>query len=161
MEGLILICILLCLAWQDIKKRTISIFILIALGLFSISFILIQKVNIENIIINLTITILILGFLSMYYKVKLGIKTRIINRFLGLGDILLLLLLTPFFSPVNFIIYINSACILALVFELFINKENNTIPLVSYLTLSYLLLMTFQSIVFSPTYYFNKDWIWF
>ncbi len=69
--------------------------------------------------------------LSLYFSVKHREWTNIIDRQLGLGDVLLLLGLATVFSPINFLLFY----IVSIVFSLIIaiafgwHKQGKTIPL--------------------------------
>jgi len=105
------------LTFQDLKHRKIALLPVLTLwaGLFAIGLISLPKqVFLESIVLNLTIFTLIhfMLFIFLWFKHKRIFNP--INKFHGSGDVLISLVLTCCFSPLNFL----SFYVFSLVFTL-------------------------------------------
>lgn len=71
--------------------------------------------------------------LWVYFSLKNKKVVNITSRYLGLGDILFLIAITFYLSPVNYILFYVASLILVLIYtltrQLFIKKDNPEIPL--------------------------------
>lgn len=125
--------------YEDFKYHAITwfivplIFILVFFnGIIQINF----KILMGYFLINSGIIILQLLGLIIYFYFKEKRITGIINKQLGLGDILILFAMALFFAPVNFVLFILISLILTLLvsiikFSVF-PKRNRQIPLAGY-----------------------------
>lgn len=101
--------VLLMLARQDFKERTISLWLLIILICLTLLFSLFSQA-IEQVVtyalVNLLVWIFQLTTLVLCYKVKQGKRTKVIDTYLGWGDILFLIPVAFLFSPFNFLLFL-------------------------------------------------------
>jgi len=143
--GLILITI------QDFRYRAIHILVVLVVFATSMGVLWTQK----GILINFKTIGYILVVFSLLW-LYLTIKNRsFINPFanyIGLGDFLFLIAISPLFSLFSFIVYfitgISIAAVLCIVLKKYIKK--NTIPLAGILA-AYLLIITINN------FFFNSD----
>ena len=72
---------------------------------------------------------------------------RVVNQYLGLGDILFWAVMVFAFSPLNFIVYFITSVLFSLVcFGLFVRGENRTIPLAGFQSLFFVFLIVLRAI---------------
>lgn len=115
---IVTIFFLLLVIYQDFRVRMITWWYipLLFLGLLFIS---LQHVLfgelLKYFIINTSFILLQMIVLTIFYTIKKRKLTNIINKYIGLGDILFFLVLCVGFSPVNFIIFIVSGLILTII----------------------------------------------
>ena len=89
------------------------------------------KIYLFNSIVNGSVLLLMFFSLKFYFYFKNGQRTKIINEYLGLGDVFFLLGICLFFSPFNYILFILISMLLAITFHLF-TKSKQDIPMASY-----------------------------
>lgn len=139
---LIIFCILLAVvSYQDFKDRAIDWFLPILLigNALLLHFQLLSGFQWTYIFANLAIVFIQLFVLFIYFSIKSGNITNIVNRQLGLGDILFFIPLAALFSPLHFIAFFVVSLMLTLlsvVLLRFIKKIDNTrIPLAGAMSL--------------------------
>ncbi|MBI2269778.1 MAG: hypothetical protein HYU69_05400 [Bacteroidetes bacterium] len=156
---------LLILAYQDFKDRTVSsIALLILFILFSIQSILTNSLVQAGIYfgINLFIPFIQLAGLTLYAAIKNKRFVNIIDTQIGLGDILFFVLLCTVFSPANFFpFYIGSLLVAAILF--FILKklklsDTNEVPLAGVMSVMLIIVITVKSITPAIDLY-NDYWV--
>lgn len=95
--------------------------------------------------INFTINISILFFLHItmktYSMFKNGKNEKIINRTIGLGDIIIASIFALVFTPINFLIFLNISFIIGILYYLIFKKKSNKIPLAGIFSGVYFLLI--------------------
>jgi hypothetical protein len=74
----------------------------------------------------------LLMILHIYVKIKYGDK-KIIDKYIGLGDVLIFIVFALSYNPNNYILFICSGCFIGIVYWLFqllvYRKQNIRIPL--------------------------------
>lgn len=139
------VLLLIFIVYQDFKFHAISWFIFPLL--FILHFVKTgDQISISSTFIitgiNFLIVLLIYCCLVIYSSVK-DKKLRIqLDGFIGLGDILFLLAVTPVFSSLNYIFYLLIGLITALIYapiHIFLFKEK-TIPLAGILAVFYIII---------------------
>ena len=127
---------LLPIIYEDLRYRAIH---WIWVALLTVLIFLAGPINWSFIGTNLSLLGLQLLGISCYFSLKHQTWVNIVNRYLGLGDILFFLPLTFLFSPLNFLLFlIVGFCFSLLVFgigKLVIGKKLLTIPLAGYLAI--------------------------
>lgn len=144
------VCIMIF--YQDFKDREVSwiLFPLLFILVLSHTYIKHQSINFMkyNILINLLILIITGSCIVFYFSVKGKKINQIYNEMIGLGDILLLLAITPFFNPNFYCFFIVSGSIISLIgkiiFNFIKNEKSIHIPLAGNLAFlfSIILLIT-------------------
>ena len=142
---------------QDFKSKHISAIllpaILICAGAISIISSGYQK-SLETIGYNLLFVIVQFGLMYAYLKFKYSRTSQVIDKFIGLGDLLFLLAITPLLSLPEFISLILS--IIYFAFFSSIKKENAEIPLAGMISV----VMIFSLLIVYPenlqSFIFNK-----
>lgn len=141
--------LLVAVAFQDFKRRQISWWLLPLLFL-SLLFNALMTTNLKTILFSLAINV---GFillqhicLTIYFSMKKGKGINIINSYIGIGDILFLLVLCVSFSPLNFIVFYVAGLTITLLFSLVVKMlvKNNAwkeIPLVGMLSVVFMLFL--------------------
>jgi len=142
--SLIIFLSLLGIIFQDLKYRSIHIALIGGLVVGSIFTNLGSWLN--NLIYNLIfITTNTIG-LFIFYSIKLKRFTNPIDQFLGLGDVLFFLAITPLFSIHSYLFFFLSGLIFSLLIHVMLNHKqinHKTIPLAGYLSIyliSYILI---------------------
>lgn len=148
---------LLVLAWQDFKGRFVNIY---WLGISAVLLIIYSltsnqwKIALTYTIINeliLTIQIIVVW---AYFSLKQMKIVALCRDYLGLGDILFMLILGIGFHPVYFVIFLLISCLIALLVYgslFYLQKKTITIPLAGILAMGYAIVLTCQlSNLFNP-----------
>lgn len=142
--NIILIILLVGISYQDIRSRQIHIFLLSILLLITIT------LNYLTNGLSYIDTIKIIGFvliniigLFVYYSVKSRRLINPIDKFLGFGDIIFLIAVSPLFTLNKFILFFVTGLLFSLFIHLIIKNfsENKTIPLAGYLSVYLLIFM--------------------
>ncbi len=127
--------------FQDYKERKVYWFLFPIVGILGgilFYFNTLPEVFFYSLLVN-TIFILLLVIIIFFYS-KLKLRTNILNT-IGLGDILIFISSTAFFSSFSFIIIFISALIFSLVLHLYqvrSSKQQVTVPLAGYMSLFFL-----------------------
>ncbi len=159
----VLVVILLSLAYQDWKERQVS-------WLFFLPFsgvLIYQSMNVvtlrlfmQNFLFSFGYLIVQMALIWLYFRLKTKRKVTIINTYFGLGDLLLLLIFTLSFSAINYVIFLTLGMLFSIVLHLLIVQfssiQDNSVPLVTYFSIFYLLLWSLQKMNFFevPLYFF-------
>jgi hypothetical protein len=162
---LIIFLILSVIIFQDFKDHLISWFliplILVAMIYYGSLNLIIQE-QIKFFLINLSFIILQLIGVMAYYLVKNRKFTNIINRQLGIGDVLFFLVLCFAFSPVNFIVFFFLSLVITLLGYLlflgFMKSKTRNIPLAGVFALIFSIIKI--SSFFSNNYNLYSDSFW-
>lgn len=148
----LLLVLFAIIAYQDFRQREVVwyvfpiIFVVIVLkALNEIAFP--ELVNYFG--INVLFVTLQMAVLFMFYAIKNRRFVNIIDRYIGLGDLILFVLLCASFSPILFgLFFITSLILLTIVFiivQLTHSKNNNagrpTVPLAGGLSVSYIVVI--------------------
>lgn len=106
---------LLWLTWQDFKDRAVYGWLFpVLLLLFLVKGIASERLSFHDVLTNLLVLAMQFGLLSLYFWVKDRRFLMQGEHYLGWGDILMLLVLTVCFSPVNFIFFLVAGFFLVL-----------------------------------------------
>lgn len=132
----LLIGLLGLIFYQDLKFRAVHWFLFPILFLVSIYY-LNLNIGITQAFtflgINLLILMLQLGLMYFYFKFKGVSLSDLFTNYIGLGDVLMFIVLCSFCSPLNYIVFFLLSLILSLVgfllFNAFLFKKIETIPL--------------------------------
>lgn len=146
---LFLIVVLILVFFQDFKNRTIHVGLPIAVFLLSVFINYISSdLKLDVIAYNIAfISINIIG-LVLYFSFKNKKFINPIDRFIGLGDIVFFLAITPLFNLKVFMIFF----IFGLLFSLLIHmvfvffKQKKTIPLAGYFSLFFIINVIMKDI---------------
>ncbi len=143
-----IICILsILIIWQDFKNRSLHLFLLIA---FWGTTFLIGKDSLatSDYILNIGFIALQLLILTIYFSIKEQKFINIIDRYLGLGDILFfigLAFLFPFASFVLFfLISIGFAILFSIISTIRKHSISNNIPLAGLMAIPLLCIICIQ-----------------
>lgn len=138
---------LILMIYQDFKDRHVLLWQLLLFGVIQL-FICLDKHGLAqsayNMMINLIISVIIASvvFLYTYFRFKLE------RAVIGSGDIIFILLLTPYFPYFHFLYFLIISFLLALAswqFKAFFYKERVTnIPLISYLGICYVIVVMYN-----------------
>jgi hypothetical protein len=145
---IILLIFLIIIAVQDIRNREVSWY------LFPMAFsvILVKALSMlpyEELFFNFSMNLMFIGLqlivLFSFYAMKNKKFINIINKYIGIGDLIFFVLLCAGFSPLVFGCYLVASFLFAIiafyVVNIFIKKSISTIPLAGGLALSYSLLL--------------------
>lgn len=117
---------------SDIRTRTINV-------LWLIVFVIVQLYiyGFSNILYNTILLLLMFSGVFVYLFLRYGIKTKL-TKYLGIGDILFLVALTPAFEVRLYVYFLIIGFVFSTIYYLFIEKSK-TVPLVSTLSVSYII----------------------
>jgi hypothetical protein len=130
-----LLIVLVFIFLQDLKERAVNWYFFPLLLVFAILYkkgSTNMEILLENICFNVLFLFIQLGMLSLYFSLKKREWTNITREYLGVGDILFLLVIAPLFTPVLYILfYVISLflIVLATVLIKMIKDFQKTIPL--------------------------------
>lgn len=142
---------------QDFKEKAIVwyllpiiVFLSFLLGIQNVSYL----VLIKNFLINLLFILIQLILLFFYFVIKNKKIIKIINNYIGLGDILFLISICILFSPINFFLFYLFSLILILfisfITKYFIKNVSTMIPLAGYMA-------CFLILILSSTFFYNTN----
>lgn len=140
------------ISYQDFRYRRISLWLL----LFLLSSILAGNFfnsvsgihnSMQNAAVNVGFILLLLSGVSVYFILTRGI-IKIMDHYIGWGDILFLLIVSGLFSPVNFILFCLVSFLAALILfgivHLLLPKRNREVPLAGILSIVALLGLSYK-----------------
>lgn len=121
-----LFILLSCIAiiYQDISYRFIHISFFVLLTVACIVYSRYQNTEYATLLftlVNLSFIGLLLVFLHLYFYIKNKRLTKVINRYLGLGDVLIWIALAFSYSLFNWILVLISSCIFGLFYWVLYN----------------------------------------
>ena len=128
--------VLASIIWQDFKYRALTWWILPVLGILAIGNALfkipLSKLALST-LYNLGIIFLQMTIVFTYFFLRGKSFKGILNQYLGIGDIIFLIILCFIFSPVNYIVFCTISFIIVLLFSIILlnvlPKKDNRIPL--------------------------------
>lgn len=153
---ILLVCILLLIFFQDVKKQMVSWFLFpVTAVLFGIlHFFSVNEYSFYiAVITNFLIILIVLSVLFLYSRFKL--KEKFVNGSFGLGDLLFFLALCFAFPTLTFTILFVFSVLFSLVLHLFLKKKYKftTVPLAGFMALFYAFILTAGSLFnLSPLY---------
>lgn len=128
------ILFLIGITYQDFKSREISVWLLVILVLFPI-------LNNENWSLKYGKDVLLgISFLSvqvlltiLYFKVK-GVDVKeLLQKYIGMGDLLFFIVIAFYFSPFNYVLFLNVSLLFSLMayysYKLMVKNTSIFIPL--------------------------------
>ncbi|TQM50853.1 hypothetical protein BDE36_2617 [Arcticibacter tournemirensis] len=158
-KTLLMTC-LLFIFYQDMRYRAVSWFafplLLVLLVYISAGSAPVESLLMDR-VFNLSFLLLQLGILTVYFSVKQRKIVNITRGLLGWGDILFLLCLAFYLSPVNYVVFYVGSLIVALLISLLSLMKNepakNKVPLagVQALLFAGLALADWNSTLFNLT----------
>lgn len=134
----LLIVSLLFVLYNDIKSRTVHVFLLALL--FSLALLInhfSRELNVYDMLYNMGFVILNIVGLTVYFSLKTQSYTNPIDTSIGLGDIVFFMAITPLFNLKTYVLFF----IIGLIFSLLTHgiillfKKVKNIPLAGYLAL--------------------------
>lgn len=155
---LILISLLGIMAWQDFVFRSISWFLFPLLFILSVLYNVMQTdvyIFAFNFSINFLFVSILLLLLSLYFSLKSKRMVNIINKQIGLGDVLFFISAATFFSPVWYLFFFLFGLMLSLVFAVFfilLKQKQSLIPLAGIMAL--LQICCTSWVIFSKQHFF-------
>ena len=154
-----LVSLLLAVIYQDFKSREVSLLILLAVilctGIFGLSCL---KPNLffKYFAINLGFLVSQFVLVTIYFSLKKRAFQNITKSQIGWGDILILLGLCCYFSPVNFIVfYVLSLLFIFLIFGIsqLVRKKTSMIPLAGALAIFVIIFQVVNVLIFHMDQY--------
>ena len=141
---------LLWIAWQDFKYRKVYLSsYLMIYALYGIRFMFFKHPPMDVVWINLLVTGILVVTLLLYYLLRYGLKTgNKVKSSIGMGDLLLIPVLTASFSPGNFVLFLIVSYIIALSYGIIIRlirKRDITIPLAGIQSLLLAIVLILES----------------
>lgn len=144
-----LMVILIFIFLQDFRRRTIHIFLPISLFLLSV-IINYNSIDLEFITIVYNIVFILINIIGLFFYFSLKNKKIVnpIDSYLGLGDVVFFIAITPLFNLKPFILFFISGLLFSLLlhFGVMLFKKVKTIPLAGYLSLFLILNLVTKSL---------------
>lgn len=145
----ILVFPLIPMILQDFKSRRVSLLTIMLFGILQIIVCIWKYGTVQtgyNVLANLTFLVIIAAFVSMYAFFRFKKRKQLI----GIGDIIFILLLTPYFLTPFLLYFLIGSFILALfgwgISAYLLKDKYFTIPLISYLGVCYVLVIIYNSL---------------
>ena len=122
---LIFLIALICLImfFQDNKYRGISWYLFPALFVSALFYSSNYTFNI--LIGNILIFSIILAFMTLYLSLKFKKIILITNNFFSIGDVLFLIAVSPFFTHLSYVVFINVGTLLTLLIYFLFQKKQH------------------------------------
>jgi hypothetical protein len=148
----VIILLLVVLIYQDFTQRAVNWLLLFFLILcqFGLTYLM---VGIEDLFFNIGINAMLLIFqmllLTIYFSLRSRHLTNIINKFIGIGDILFFVFLSMAFSPFNFILFFILSLLLILIVYVVVMKgriKQYKIPLLGNMSIIYLIMLAIEQV---------------
>jgi hypothetical protein len=117
------------ISYQDFKAREVSLLTFCILYLFLITSNFFDRfsLSLDNILINLFVTMAVTSLLFSYYIIKYGDKyVSQLKSSIGLGDVLMIPAFLLSFSPFNMILVFILTLLLSLLYHLIIKFKDST-----------------------------------
>lgn len=134
---------------QDFKYRRVSLLTIILFGVLQIC-VCVWKYGIAQTGYNMLANMICLVIISTFVSIYAFFRFRKNKRLIGAGDIIFLLLLSPYFLLPFLLYFLIGSCLVALIGwgigALFRKNTKKTIPLISYLGICYLLVILLSSL---------------
>jgi hypothetical protein len=153
---------LIFIFYQDYKYRAVSWI------LFPIGFILFAAESIHYgdlyeqaliFLLNIGICLFVFILLLIYFSIKNKKITNIIDHYIGLGDLLFIIIISIGFSAINFILFLNISLFFILIMYLALYKvlkfKNDKIPFAGLLSLFYLVYFVLNNFWFQINPYID------
>jgi len=155
-----ILVILILISWQDFRYRAISwIFIPVLAALFILYALLSLDYTsvFTNFLSNAGFLCIQYLILTIYFSLKYKKITNIINKSIGIGDILFFIVLCFYFSPINFIIFSTISLLLITLFfgvwQLVRKSRNMQIPLAGALSIFLFVMIIGKDFLYSFSLY--------
>lgn len=150
---------LVVIVFQDFKQRQISWFLIpLAFAGFICKAVIYENNMMHDFLFNAAFVVLQLVCLTLYFSLKNRKFLNILDTYLGLGDILFLIVVCAVFSPVNFILFYLCSMIMTLVgvllYNFFSGKPTKDIPLAGSMA-AMLFVLVIMTIVFPGINFYN------
>lgn len=130
--------LLLVIAVQDIRKRTIHLILLVLVFLFSLIINHFEKeLELRFIVTNMVFIFLNISGLFLYYIIKTKRLLNPLKDKIGLGDVIFFIAITPLFNLNVFALFFIVSLAASLLLHIFISKKkkHQTVPLAGYLSI--------------------------
>lgn len=142
-------------AYQDISSRWIHLFSIILLGIGTLFYGIRNVLLLPSLLVNLGFLVILYVVLRLYILVRKGLNEKFINRYMGMGDIWIMLVLCTGYSLYNYVVVILLSCISALLFwamrNYLFNKQMVRIPLAGFIAVTHCILFFICTIgVYDP-----------
>lgn len=131
-----LIC-LLCVFLQDLKYRKINVIFPVAIFVSSCFIVSKDIATLAIVVFNIIFLLLTIGLMILYMSIKNSAFINPFENYFGLGDLLMLIAITPLFLLKGYIIFFITSMVLSIVAQLIVSRftHNKTVPLAGYIAL--------------------------
>ena len=149
----LLILVLLITVYQDIKQRTIHVALPVAIFILAIATnYFVSEINFKDVVLNILFIVFNITVLVVYFSIKHKKIINPIDTFIGLGDIVFFIAITPLFSLKPFVLFFIGGLVFSLLIHIISNLFTTikTIPLAGYLSvflIGYLTIRNFYKLI--------------
>ena len=141
------------IAYQDFKTRLISVWLLVLYSIVVLGGFFIRGNTLEQLIENIFFCCIYFLFsyliLHLYFFLKRGSFTKIIDTMLGWGDVWVLVLMGLTLEITNLIFFFTCTFLVTILIILFFSAKKKEVALVGYLAIIYCLFNIIQFICLS------------
>lgn len=153
---ILLILVFGIIFYQDYKERLVYWFVYPLVGIFGFS-IQLYFVDLTTAIINSTVNLcfVVTVLLILWVYTKLILKQKLLNKGIGIGDLLFFIFLSFCFSIISFFILFVFSLLFSLLIYLVLKRKSpkiETVPLAGFMSL-------FFATVYSLTFFVNCNFI--
>ena len=146
---LVLALCLMSVIYQDLKFRLIHVALPIIISLTGIGFLNFNSIPFYFIYFNIGFIFLSFLFVFLFFKIKYKSKIKdFFDKYLGVGDVVFYLSISPFFILTNFILIYICTLIFSMILALIFNKKTS-IPLAGYSSILLLILFMLDFLQFT------------
>jgi hypothetical protein len=136
--------------YQDFRFRAVNWLLFLAIAVFNLLYVLWFRqipfsVLFTNTLINVVIITAQFLFLKLYFSLREKKLATIIDKYVGLGDIIFYLLLCMFFPPLTFIAFHTGSLLCCLLFYPLYSKFNKSVPLAGLQSLLMIILLCYSA----------------
>lgn len=137
-------------AYQDMNRRMIHLFSVLAMAAGTLWYSISNEDLWKIILMNIGFLVVVFLLLRIYFLIKKGMKEAFIDRYIGMGDILVMLALCVGYNTYNLMVMILLSCVTALLiwagWNLLLKRMMIRIPLAGIIAAAHgvVLLMSFS-----------------
>lgn len=144
---------------QDFCYRLINLYWIAVFGIGTLIYSFVNEPHFYFfLIINCIFFVITFLLLWLYFAIKEKQKTALINRYIGLGDIIILLILATSYNLYNLAVLILASCISGLLYYALVYKKKGTtirIPLAGILVVLHCIFQLYSQHIKTDTFYYT------
>lgn len=150
MLSVFIVFVLIIISLEDFKYRTVRLLLFPLLLVLLITSM--KEISLSNVLLNIAYLLFLTGIGATYLFIKYKTWVLLTNS-IGVGDVLFLLVLSCWFSPVDYILFNSISFTVALVLHFILNRVSasyrvyNSIPLAGVQSICFLIVFIFSGLM--------------